>query len=581
VPLLLDDLVTISANPSIRNLHHLSAVLNPPAQVYSVGRPLLNFTFALNYALGGERPFGYHALNLVIHVLSTLALFGLICELLQTPRVKPVFAGEELMVAFFAALLWAVHPLQTEAVTYISQRAESLMGLCYIATLFCFVRGARLNRWAWFASAVLLCTAGMATKEVMVTAPLLVLGIDRLFLSGTFRECFTARRWLYISFLSTWLLLAYLMISTRIWDRDIGTATHVTIGRYLATEIPVVADYLKLALWPSKLAFYYGPELYALADRTWVIVGGGATILALIAAAWLMGRKMPAGYLLLSFFVLLAPTSSFVPVAEQPMAESRMYLPLAALVGVGVVITCAGAGRRIYRYLGLCAAACLALTLCRNRDYRSEIAIWGDAAAKQPASPRLHNNFGRALAAVPGHQEEAAAEFRAALRLNPNYPFAQFNLALSLSAMPGQEEAAIHEFQAAIRLEPTSAEAHLGYADMLARLPRRASQAGSAYKHAITLSPRSATAHNNYGAFLARQPEHEAEARHEYEMALSIQPDYADAHFNLGVLLAHLPSGRSEAIRHFKAALEARPDFAAARHNLQVLLRRADAPGSG
>jgi hypothetical protein len=244
-----------------------------------------------------------------------------------------------------AALLWTLHPLQTEAVTYISQRAESLMGLFYLLTLYGFIRSVTAeSRNCWLILSVAACFGGMATKQVMVTAPVLVLLYDRAFISGSFRSALANRRWYYASLAATWLWLGFLMHRSVSRGGRRGFQEEVGWPTYALTELRVVTDYLKLAFWPHPLVFDYGTEILAtdpLAVAPYALIL--AAILVGVVIAW---RRSPmAGFLGAWFFLILAPTSTVVPIAEQPMAESRMYLPLAAVV---VLVTLLGyaLGRR-------------------------------------------------------------------------------------------------------------------------------------------------------------------------------------------------------------------------------------------
>jgi len=166
----------------------------------------------------------------------------------------------------------------------------------------------------------------MASKEVMITAPVVILLYDRIFLSGSWRETWQRRGRIHAALMATWLLLAYLMISSSITARDVGTDGQLSWGTYVATEFQVVVSYLKRCLWPHPLIFYYGPELYRAASD-WVSTLVCAGLLALLAggSVVLSIRGRPLGFVGLVFFLLLAPTSSVVPLARQPMAESRVY----------------------------------------------------------------------------------------------------------------------------------------------------------------------------------------------------------------------------------------------------------------
>ncbi len=183
-----DDELWILKNHSIRQLFPLGSVLFPDTPITS-GRPLVGLSLAANYALGEYRVWGYHAVNLAIHIAAALALYALVRRTLLLPSFGNRFTTRAMPIALVAGLVWAVHPLQTAAVTYIIQRTESLMGLLYFLTLYAVVRGATtelqnsLRRVVWYCLAVTACFLGMATKEVMVSAPLMVLLYDRTFSS--------------------------------------------------------------------------------------------------------------------------------------------------------------------------------------------------------------------------------------------------------------------------------------------------------------------------------------------------------------------------------------------------------------
>ena len=248
-----DDNLAIPENPTISRLWPLSKLLCPPTSAATVaGRPLLNVSLAINHLISGYNVWSYHAANLLIHVLAALLLLGILRRTLLLPTMRESWGTAALPIGFAVALLWAVHPLQTESVTYIVQRAESLMGLLYLLTLYCFLRGATSGSplplgegpgvraaedtspdtlavlhdrphpsplpkgegTPWYAASVLACLLGMATKEVMVSAPLIVFLYDRTFCAGSFREAWRWRYPYYLALASTWLLLAWLVLST-------------------------------------------------------------------------------------------------------------------------------------------------------------------------------------------------------------------------------------------------------------------------------------------------------------------------------------------------------------------------------
>ena len=161
-------------------------------------------SFKLNYALSGFQYTDYHLVNLVIHVLAGILLYGVIRRTLMSSSLRAVYGSGAHWLALIAALLWTVHPLQTESGTYICQRFESLMGMFYLLTLYCFIRASDSPRkHLWYCVAVLVCSLGMATKEIMVTAPVIVLAYDYVFLSRSMRELWRTRKAIHAALFST------------------------------------------------------------------------------------------------------------------------------------------------------------------------------------------------------------------------------------------------------------------------------------------------------------------------------------------------------------------------------------------
>lgn len=337
-PFVYDDRPAILDNDSIRRLWPVGGALSPPEDTTASGRPLLNLSLALSHALSGREVWGYHALNLLIHVLAGLTLSGVVRRTLRQPVVRERWGAAALPVALAAATLWTVHPLQTESVTYIIQRAESLMGLFYLLTLYGVIRGADSRRpGAWYVLAVAACLAGMASKEVMVTAPAMVLWYDRTFVAGTFRAAWRQRRPLYLALAGTWLQLAWLMASTG-GNRGgtIGSGVGIPWLAYGLMQYQAFARCLQLSVWPHPLVFEYG-TLWV--NRATEIVPYAPVVVAGVAGTAVTLRRWPAvGFLGAWFLGILAPTS-LMPGTTQMIVEHRMYLSLAAVVvGVALVI---------------------------------------------------------------------------------------------------------------------------------------------------------------------------------------------------------------------------------------------------
>jgi tetratricopeptide (TPR) repeat protein len=566
VPFVFDDVPSIIDNPTIR---HLRTAFLPPGDSTVGGRPVLNASLAVNYAVSGLAVWSYHALNLAIHALAALVLFGIL---------RRTFAARlgrsATLLGFCAALIWVLHPMLTESVTYVIQRGESLMGLFFLLTLYCLIRGAASAgsaARAWYAFCVAACLLGMGTKEVMVSAPLIAFLYDRTFLSGTFRDAWRRRRWVYAGLALTWLVLPFLVHSTHGRNGSAGFGHGVTPAAYGFTQLPAIVHYLRLSLWPFPLIFDYGSALAP--ESPWVAVCAGFVAILVAASLWALVKRPALGFLGASFFAILAPSSSVVPVVTETMAEHRMYLPLAAVVVLAVV----GLNRLMPRStVPLCllvAAALFCVTWRRNDIYRSEEGLWASTVRDLPTNERAQNNLGNMLARNPATLDEAVQHFREALRLEPGYADARYNLAVTLDKVPGHAGDAIAEYQASLRLDPTRVEAHnnLGYAFLS---EGRTQEAIMEFQEALRLDPNHAEAHYNLGNALSSLGRRE-DAIAQYRDALRTKPDYVEAHFNLGNALVAIGKPL-DAIDEYKGAIGLRPGYAEARYNLANALDSLD-----
>jgi tetratricopeptide (TPR) repeat protein len=330
--------------------------------------------------------------------------------------------------------------------------------------------------------------------------------------------------------------------------------------------------YLGLCGWPHPLVFDYGTEPVQLAAQ----VLPGAAIIAVPLAGTVIGlrRNTAAGFLGAWFFGILAPSSSVVPVVTEIAAEHRMYLPLAAVVGLLAAGLHAWIGRR---GVGVCAAVAVAmafgfLTWRRNEDYRSGKSIWSDTVGKCPGNARAHYNLaGRVFA--EGRVADAIHHYEEALRIRPDFASAHSNLA-NILLQSGALPAALHHAEEAVRLKLTLAEAHSNLGSVLFQ-QGRTGEALPHYAEAVRLKPDGADLRSNLGSALS-QTGRLAEAMTQYEEALRLKPGAAVTHFYLGNTLARL--GRTgEARAHYEQALRLEPDFARARQSRAAARAAANA----
>lgn len=572
-PFVFDDAPAIIENPSIRDLRDLGAVFSPPSTAGSAaGRPLINLSFALNYALGGLNPFGYHLVNLALHAAAALTLFGVMRRTLSQPALRDRFAASALPLAGAIALLWAVHPLLTESVTCVVQRTEVCGGLFYLLVLYGFIRATEPNaprRWA--ALSIAACFLGVATKEIVATAPLAVLAYDCLFVAGSLRAALRRRWRLYTALAASWLLLAWLMGTSAQRGGVVGFGHGVSSWEYLLTQCRALTLYLKLSVWPDPLVLDYGLAVVRQLSAVWP---QALLLVALaLATAWGLWKKHPAAFAGAWFFLILAPSSSVVPLASQPIAEHRMYLPLAAVIALLALAAHRLLGRAsLWLFIAL-AAVLSVVTVRRNAVYHSAISILSATVGQQPDNARAHSLLGLAYEKA-GRPADALASARAAARLDPGSAEMHYNLGRALLAT-GQWLEATAAFETALRLRPDYAEAHGNLSVALLELDRPA----DAFAHleaALRAKPDYADAHFNLGNLLARQ-RRLAEAIAHYEAALRLEPTRADAHFNLGkaLLLTRRPA---EAATHFEAVLQLTPHDPDAARSLALARELAARP---
>ena len=573
-PFIYDDQPSIVENPTLRHWWRIGELLSPPRGGATVsGRPALNLSFALNYAISGTDVRGYHAANILIHALAALALLGLVRRTLLLPELRDRFAPAALPVALAVAALWALHPLQTEAVTYLAQRAESLMVLFYLVTLYCFLRSTQSptpRRWQVLAFAS--CLLGMATKENMVSAPILVLLLDRALIAGSFAAAWRSRARFYLALAATWILLGALVASTGgTRDSSAGFGVGVVWWDYALTQFPALATYLKLSFWPRPLVFDYGT--FFIHDLA--VVWPQACLVAALVGVTLFAlwRRPVLGFLGGLFFAILAPTS-LMPGTTQMIVEHRMYLPLAPLAVLVVVAIFRTGGRRSLLLPLVVAAGLGCLTFQRNADYRSELAIWQDTVAKRPDSVTAQTALGSALAKV-GRTAEAIVVDQTALRLQPHFALALGNLGNALNES-GRPAEALPVLEEALRLKPHYSLIHINLGVTLDLL-KQPEAALAHYETAVQLKPSDPSAQNDFGDSLSRAGKLEDGITHLQE-ALRLKPDYVEAQYNLAAALAR--AGRmTEAQALFDAAFRHKPSDADALASWgNVLLATGHAP---
>jgi len=576
-----DDTTSILENPSIRHVWSCDW-LHPPGFGATVeARPALNLSFALNYAIGGDDVSGYHFVNLLIHLAAAVTLFGLVR---RTAQRRPGAGATKVGAIGFAlvvALLWELHPLQTESVTYVVQRAESLAGLLQLLTLYGFVRAEACEGKAslrWKILSVVACLVGMATKEVMITAPVIVLAYDAVFCAGSAAAALRRQPRYYGALAASWIPLGILV---RHGTRTLVFGAHgdVTFGQYWLTQPAAIVHYLRLAFWPHPLVLDYGAVWTssvraALAPAAVLLLLGSAVV-----AAWArsQGGHRPGwrvfSFLGFCFFGWLALTS-IVPGSRQTLAEHRMYLPLIpVIVGCTWAIATPLASLPGGRPLGFAAALitagiCGALTWQRNQDYATELTLFAHDVAVEPNNPQVLVNFGEeASRARELGRAEAAVE--KALRLRPDFPLAELVLGTIKGRLGKAAEAETH-FRRGVAEKPEDELLRLGLFECLLRAGRGDEAIHELRPWLVHHEPSRRTF--DLAAGQACAAGRLGLARALGQLLVDAFPDNAELRNHLGIIEASAGNW-TEAIACYRLALRLDPGNAGARVNLATALR--------
>lgn len=576
-PFQFDDERSIVRNPAIRDIGNLA-----PSPSVSTTRYIGFLTFAFNYRTDGLNVFGYHLVNLMIHIGCALLVHRLTLLLLAAPAATAPARSRDL-IALTAALLFACHPIQTQAVTYIVQRLASLATLFYLLSLVLYIRARLVTSSNPIRSVLLVLLSAvsallaMFTKEISFTIPFLIILVELLLFprSGSRR----AKLLFLLPFLLLLPVIPFCMIGSDGSAGEIlGGLTEAAqetgaIARsdYLLTQFGVVTRYIRLLFIPINQNVDYNiPISRSMFDPA--VFSSFLFLLTLLLAAGRLayqGRRngdacsLAASFGILWFFTTLSVESSIIPIRDV-MFEHRLYLP-----SVGAVIAfSAGVFRQIDRLrprpafvssVALILLAVIPLGIAahaRNRIWSSELSLWKDTAAKSPGKARTHNALGNAYFNL-GRIDEAIGEYEEALRLRPSYSGVHNNLGTAY-AKTGRIDEAILEFRLTLQHKPGSARAHFNLGRAYS-ITGRLADAIAEFGEAILLKPDYPQYRQELAGIyftIGRVDE----AIEVYGEALRLDPNYTGARYNLG--LALLKSGRREdAEREFLHVLKIDPGF--------------------
>ncbi len=507
------------------------------------GRPIANLSFALNFYFHGYDVIGYHVVNIMIHVTTGILLYFFFKTTLS---LSPLCSRHRpnASIAFYTALIWLVHPIQSQSVTYVVQRMNSLAAMFYMLSLLLYTKG-RLVReneksWPWFAGCTLASIMAIGSKETAATLPFFIILYEWYFFQDLSKAWLRRHLASFAGILIPFGLLAFAYLGANPLDAILSTYDHrdFTLTERVLTQFRVVVYYVSLLLYPhpSRLVLLHDFELsQSLVDPSTTLLSMGA-IIGVIGLAFYTARKERLiSFGILWFFGNLVIESSVIGL--EIIYEHRTYLPSMFLFLIITVLVHRLIKREPLKAGGL-AAAMLLLSLWtyeRNSVWNDPVAFWSDVVRKSPRNARAYNNLATCYMERRSHGL-AVTNLEQAIDLNPNLIEARINMGASLAARNKLDQAVEH-YYAALQVNPKVAAAH-----------------------------EFAGAHFNLGNALTRQGKLDKAIAH-YSEALRIRPDDAEAHNNLGIALA-TKGETSDALAHFREALRIRPDFEDAKKNL-------------
>jgi len=539
--------------------------LDSPSQYF----PLVYTTFRIEHALWGLHPFGYHWVNLLLHLANALLVWRVLVRL-NVPG------------AWLAGAIFALHPVQVESVAWITERKNVLMGFFFLLTLLAwiaFVDERTKRPWRFYGLALILYMLALSAKTTACTLPAALLLILWLQKKPINRE--------RILQIVPFFLLGLAMGLVTVWWERYHQGTRLALAPLGPVERILVASravwfYLGKLIWPSNLTFIY-PRWTIVSTRpleyAWSLAGAGLCAVIYFGRRCLgRGVEVAAAF----FVATLSPVLGFIMLftfCYTFVADHYQYLasigPIAlASAGVATLARAFKGSRKLIFGTAFCVVVVLAmLTWRQSALYRDIEALWRTTLVRNPACWMAYNNLGLVLYQA-NQIPEAMDLFKQSLRINPDNAAAHNNLGNTL-LQTGRTLEAIDQYKQALRINPNYARAHNNLGNVLVQTGQT-SEAIDEYNQALLIDPDYADAHNNLGNVLY-QTGRTSEAIDQYEQALRLNPNYADAHNNLGNVLYQ--TGRtSEAIDQYEQALRLNPNYADAHNNLGTALFLADRP---
>ncbi|MBW2408867.1 MAG: tetratricopeptide repeat protein [Deltaproteobacteria bacterium] len=540
-------------------------------------RPVPKITFALNYYFHGNNVIGFHMVNILIHIANGLLLYLLVNVTWSTPALRP-YRGKYGWITFFTAFIWLVHPIQTQAVSYMVQRMTSLATMFYVLSLLCYIQArietGNIKKVIWFCVMPVSGILALGSKEISTTLPFFIFLYEWYFFQDLSMTWIKKR----IPLIALVLVLLGIISLMYLGGHPIEKITSmyanhpVTMTQRVLTQMRVVILYISLLLWPHpgrlNLAHDFQTS-HSMLDPATTLLSMAAIIVFVVAAVLTAKRHRLISFCILWYFGNLVIESSVI--ALEPVFEHRNYLPSMFFIFLVVFL--------FWRYLKpkwlapllLCVSVfvCSLWTFERNEVWRSPILMWKDSIKKSPQYSRPYNNLGVALMHM-GLNQLAEEQFRRAIEIDPKGARAHTNLGYVL-AQQGHFEEAIQHLTKALEIDPKHYEIYNNLG-LVMTLQGHYREAIEYFFITVAIKPNYTHAHNNLGKALVKEGRLKEAIEH-FKIAIDLDPAFEPAYNNMGMALVDL-GHPDEAIVYFKKALEIKPDYAAARQNLEETLAK-------
>jgi len=564
-PFVFDDVHTIQENINIRNLNNYFT-----PEVLQFPRPLVDLTFALNYHFGKLHVFGYHLINILIHIGNGILVFYLSLRLFQ--KLSAINGNVLYVMALFSALIFTAHPLQTQAVTYTAQRYTSMAAFFYLLAVLCYMLARDMQSRSMpvqvtvFFSSLMCGILAFLCKQNSASLPIAIILIEYACYDRTWQGWKNKLKWIFPGILLIGFFYLFNMglfrhnIQIGSFLEDVSSAARDTghIGRwqYLCTQFNVIPIYMRLMLipvhqnldylYPLKNGFFDGATPYGFLFLCLILFGG-----------WRSKSNHPLVFVgVMWFFITLSVESSIFPIRDV-LFEHRLYLPLfgfslIAAYLCGMMITNYGAW--VYGAAFVIVVSLSGATYYRNAIWQDDFLLWSNVVQRNPLNFRGWSSLATVLE-KRGDFKAALAHYDRAIQQKPDYYIALYNKGLLLGRM-GKTEDAISLFHQTLRIKPDYSKALINLGVALVRAGR-VDDGVSYLQRALTIQPMSLQANLNLATIFVNSGKPEAAVEH-YLNALRTEPESFEIHNSVGRIL-HVLSRYDEAAYHYKEAIRLNP----------------------